>query len=380
SRDDGGNGGGTGGGANGEKAAAAKAPDRLWTFQARSPDSRAEVLPAGSGVAMPAGIVLCGVNAESGATTWQANLADGWRYTAADKRIYALRDAGEGAALAVCEIDMSDGQPGDPLAELADYAGSENRNQILCVADDTAYLAARAASGKDWYLLAVGLDDGRQRWRAPLDAAEQENLPPLLCAAVTGDALVWYRSDSAYTSSLWIGVHAKADGKERWKLSEPYDDGKPVQIVHDDRHLYLASVALSALKITDGETAWLFGDRRDVGDSAGETRVYGEPALRDGVVYCTEGDRGLVAVDALTGSLNWAEKGLKNRHLSRAEAPAVGARYVYGLDDRGLRAVEIKTRQAAWTLSTDATVLTADTERGHLYVRREKETFALPLD
>ncbi|MFF5106600.1 protein kinase [Streptomyces sp. NPDC000134] len=370
-----------GGGTNGRTTArTVKPPARLWTFAVHIPNARAEVLAAGSGVAIPAGIVLCGVNAESGEGSWQADLADGWRYAADGKKLYALRDPGAGDALAVCEIDMTDGQPGDPLAEVEDLAGGEPRNQILCVAKNTAYLAARAAAGDSWYLLALGLDDGRVRWRTALDAARQRHEPPLLCAAVTGDRLVRFRSDSGLSSFLEVTAHGLADGKEKWSQSEPYDGPPPTRIVHDDRHFYLGADALKAVRLTDGETAWRFGDLRDAGDSAGETRLYGAPEVRDGAVYCTEGDRGVVSVDALTGTLNWLEKGLKNRHLNRDEAPAVGEKYVYGLDDQGLRAVDLRTRTAVWTLPTDATVLSADTGRGRLYVRKEKETFALPLD
>ncbi|GAA4799760.1 protein kinase domain-containing protein [Streptomyces ziwulingensis] len=367
------------GGDDGENAArVVKAPARLWTMPVHISAGRADVLPAGTGLAVPAGILLSGANAESGEATWQANLADGWRYTGDGTALYALRDPDEGDALAVCGIDTADGTLGEPLAELGGLAGDEPRNQILRVDKKVAYLTARAASGDAWYLLAVGLDDGRERWRAPIDAARQVNLPPLLCGAVAGDRLVTYRADSE-TSFLSLAVRAVADGKEHWSQTTPYDGPAPAEIVHDERHLYFGSSGLEAVRISDGGTGWIFGNGRDAGDSAGETRLYGAPVVRDGVVYCTEGDRGVVSVDAATGTLNWLEKGLAGRGLVRDEAPAVGEKYVYSLDDKGLRAVDLSTRRAVWTYPTDATVLTADSERGRLYVREEKETFALPL-
>ncbi|GHB74765.1 hypothetical protein GCM10010377_76500 [Streptomyces viridiviolaceus] len=357
----------------------AKPPARLWTFTIRIPADHADVLSVGSGLAMPAGIVLCGVNAESGVLTWQANIADTWRYAPGGKTLYALRDADEGGSAALCEIDPTDGSLGEPLAELKDFAGDEARNQVLCVAEKTAYLVARAASASNWYVCAVDLSDGRVRWRTPIEAPQDENRPPMLCGSVVGDRLVLYRSDSGL-SFLRLAVHGISDGKQHWTLSEPYDGAPPDRVVHDERHLYFGAAALKAVRITDGETAWRFGDLRDVGDSAGETRLYGAPVLHDGVLYAAEGDRGIVAVDAATGTVNWLEKNLKGRHLNRDAPPAVGDKYVYSLDDKGLRAVDLRTHRAVWTLATDASVLTADHDRDRLYVRREKETFALPLD
>ncbi|MCZ0972058.1 PQQ-binding-like beta-propeller repeat protein [Streptomyces albulus] len=113
----------------------------------------------------------------------------------------------------------------------------------------------------------------------------------------------------------------------------------------------------------------------------GEERRYGTPVVQDGVVYCTEADRGLVAVDALSGTLNWQEKGLSGRKSLRDVGVAVGKRYAYCADDKGVRAVDLKTREAVWTYEATPVVLTADAdaEAGHLYVRQEKRTLALPL-
>ena len=355
-----------------------KAPSRLWTFAVRRPNSGGDVLLAGRGLAVPAGIVLSGVNPESGEGTWQTNMADTWRSASDGTTVYALREHDEGAALAVCEIDPTDGQPGKPLVEVKDFAGGEARNQLLCVVKGRAYVVARASSGKRWYLVALDLRGGRERWRSPVDAAAQEYAPPMLCGAVSGDALVLCRADSGI-EFLRLSVHALADGKKRWSLSEPYSGTPPTRLVHDTRHVYLSDESLGARKLSDGGIGWLFGNTRDVGGSAGETRLYGAPALRDGVVYCTEGDRGVVAVDAVTGSINWLEKDLKGRHLNRDVPPVVGKKYVYSLDDKGLRAVDLRTHRAVWTYETDATVLTADHGRGRLYVREERATFALPL-
>ncbi|MCB5908911.1 protein kinase domain-containing protein [Streptomyces pinistramenti] len=372
---------GTRPGASGGGGAAAepvKAPSRLWTFASRRPDSGGDVLLTAHGLAMPAGIVLAGVNPESGEGTWQANMSDAWRWATDGTKVYALREHDEGKALAVCTIDPADGRFGKPLAELTDFAGGEARNQLLCVVKDSAYVVARASSGGRWHLLAVDLRRGRERWRSPVEAPGREYAPPMLCGAVSGERLVVCRADAGI-HFLRLSVHAVADGKKRWSQSEPYSGAPPGRLVLDGRHLYLGDETLGAKKLSDGGIGWLFGTQRNVGSSAGESRLYGAPALRDGVVYCTEGDRGVVAVDAVTGSINWLEKGLAGRRLNRDVPPVVGKKYVYSLDDKGLRAVDLRTRSAVWTFPTDATVLSADHARGRVYVREERATFALPL-
>ncbi|WEV29522.1 serine/threonine-protein kinase [Streptomyces sp. 71268] len=361
-------------------AAPAKPPTRLWTFPIRCPEEYGDVLPTKQGLAVPAGIVLTGVNAESGEGTWQANMGDGWRWASDGTRVHALREHDEGRSLALGEIDPTSGRLGELRVDTTDFAGDEARNQLLCVAGGRAYLVARTTSGNRWYLLAVALRTGREHWRRPVDEPADQYGPPFVGGSVTGGNLFLWRKDS-YTESVEVAVHATGDGRQRWSETEDYSSVPPSRVVRDERHVYLCDEAVMARDLADGTLGWLFGENgsRDVGDSAGEERVYGAPALRDGVLYCAQGDRGVVAVDALTGSLNWLEKDLKGRRLNRDVPPVIGRKYLYSLDDQGLRAVDLTTRRAVWTYETDATVLTPDYARERLYVREPRETFALPL-
>ncbi|MFD7921216.1 protein kinase [Streptomyces sp. NPDC059740] len=368
-----------GGGAGGRTGAKPKTPTPLWSTNMWCPETGGEAMTAGRNLALRAGIVLQGVNAESGASTWQANVADVWRSASDGRKMYALREHDEGAALAVCEVAPTDGELGKPLAELSAFTGKEARNQLLCVADGVAYLVARAASGGHWYLVAADLGSGRERWRSPVGAPEEENTPKMLWGRVAGSRLVTCQAPVMDIHFVTLAAHDKTDGHRLWSTSEGFTGKPPTPPALDAHNIYLGDETLTARRISDGELAWMFGHDRNVGDSAGETRLYGPPLVHDGVVYCAEADRGTVVVDAVSGTLNWQEKGFSGKSL-RDVTPAVGDRYLYAADDQGVRAVDLRTRTAVWTYRTTPLVLSADRTHGHLLVRQEKQTTALPLD
>ncbi len=373
--------GGGGGGAKKKDAVdRPKPPAPLWSTGLWCPDSGGDVMSAGRNLVMRAGIVLCGINAESGKSTWQANIEETWRSATDGTRVYALRGHEEKAAsLAVCEVSQTNGYLGKPLAELAAFDGKEQFNQLLCVVDGIAYLVARSASGKRWYLVAADLDSGKERWRSPVDEPQAAGTPPVLCGGVVGSRVVLCGSPAKDSHFFRLSAHDKGHGRQLWEMSETFAGTPPTRLVADDHNVYLGAESLTARRLSDGGLAWLFGNGRDVGDSAGEERRYGAPVVQEGVVYCVEADRGLIAVDALSGTLNWQEKGLSGRKNQRETAPAIGKRYAYCVDDKGLRAVDLHAREAVWTYETKPLVLTADPKGGRLYVRQEKRTIALPL-
>ncbi|WP_435602190.1 protein kinase domain-containing protein [Streptomyces sp. bgisy130] len=369
-----------GGGTKKDAVDRPKPPAPLWSAGLRCPDHGGEVMRVGRNLAMRAGIVLCGINAESGQTTWQANVTDPWRSATEGSRVYALRDYKEaGAALAVCEVLQSDGYLGKPLVELSAFTGKEQYNQLLCVTDGIAYLVARAASGGRWYLVAADLDSGNERWRSPVEGPRAGGMPPALCGAVVGSRVVLCGSPRFGSKFLPLSAHDKRHGRKLWSVSETFEGLPPFRLALDDRNLYLGAKSLTARRLSDGGPEWLYGIGLDTGDSGGEERTYGAPTVHDGVVYCTNADRGLMAVDAASGTLNWQEKGLSGRKSMRNVAPAVGKRYAYCADDKGLRAIDLRTRQAVWTYESEPMVLTADPGGGRLYVRQEKRSIALPL-
>ncbi|MGV4927026.1 serine/threonine-protein kinase (plasmid) [Streptomyces sp. BHT-5-2] len=356
-----------------------KPPTALWSTPLWCPSTGGEVMRVGRNLAMRAGIVLCGINAESGSSTWQASIEETWRSASDGTRMYALRGYQDAVSLAVCEVAQTDGSLGKPLVELSAFAGKEKLNQLLCVVDGVAYLVAKAASGGHWYLVAADLGTAKERWRSPVEGPQTEGAPPALCGAVSGARVVLCGSPAEGSKFIRLSVHDKADGHQLWDLSETFAGTPPSRLVLDDHNVYLGSDGLTARQLSDGKLAWVFGMQRDVGDSAGEERKYGTPIVQDGVVYCTEADRGLIAVDALSGTLNWQEKGLSGRKSLRDVAPAVGKRYAYCADDKGVRAVDLQARKAVWTYEATPLVLTGDATAGRLYVRQEKRSLALPL-
>ncbi|MCK7626551.1 serine/threonine-protein kinase [Streptomyces sp. RS10V-4] len=369
-----------GGGTKKDAVDRPKPPSALWSAGLWCPESGGEVMPVGRNLAMRAGIVLCGINAESGQSTWQANIADVWRSATDGTRLYALRDYQEdAAALAVCEVSQTDGQLGKPLAELAAFTGKEQYNQLLCVAGGTAYLVARAASGGRWYLVAADLGTGKERWRSPVDAPQSKGFPAALYGGVVGSRVVLCAYPASDTKFLRLSAYDKGSGKQAWAVSETFAGAPPTRLVADEHNLYLAADTLTARRLSDGGLEWLFGNGRDGEGSGGDQRRYGAPTLQDGVVYSVREDQGLLAVDALSGTLNWQEQGLSGRKSKRDVAPAVGKRYAYCVDDKGVRAVDLKSRKAVWTYASEPVVLTADAQGGRLYVRQEKRTLALPL-
>ncbi|MEU9124398.1 protein kinase [Streptomyces sp. NPDC048506] len=370
----------TGGGKKKDAVDRPKPPTQLWSNALWCPDSGGEVMRVGRNLVMRAGIVLCGINAESGQSTWQANIADPWRSATDGTRVYALREHDEAAAsLAVCEVAQTTGYPGKPLVELSAFTGKEQYNQLLCVADGIAYLVARAASGKAWYLVAADLGSGKERWRSPVDGPQAEGVPAVLCGAVVGSRVVLCGSPSKGSSFIGLSAHDKGHGRQLWEMSETFAGTPPSRLVADDRNVYLGAANLTARRLSDGGLEWLVGMGGDGDSSAGGERRYGAPTVQDGVVYCTDGDRGLISVDALSGTLNWQEKGLSGRKSKRDVAPAIGKQYAYCADDKGLRAIDLHTRKAVWTYEATPLVLTADSKGGQLYIRQEKRTIALPL-
>lgn len=370
-----------GGGTKKDAVDRPKPPSQLWSTTIRCPDSGGEVMRVGRNLVMRAGIVLCGINSESGKGTWQANIAETWRSATDGTRVYALRGhTEEAAALAVCEVSQINGEPGKPLVELSAFTGKDQYNQLLCVADGIAYLVARAASGGRWYLVAADLKSGKERWRSRVEGPQSQGFPPVLSGAVAGSRVVLCGSPSEDSKFLRLSAHDKGHGRQLWEMAETFaGTTPPSRLVTDDRNVYLGAANLTARRLSDGGLEWLLENKGEDGDSPGEERRYGAPIVQDGVLYCTKADQGLIAVDALSGTLNWQEKGLSGRKNNQDVAPAIGERYAYCADDKGLRAVDLRTRRAVWTYETKPLVLSADAKGGHLYVRQEKRTIALPL-
>ncbi len=188
--------------------------------------------------------------------------------------------------------------------------------------------------------------------------------------------LLWQRAETG--DGLRVSVHDAGSGAERWAVSLEAPGATPDQLATDDDRVYVGAETLRALRLTDGETAWSFGARRDVGE-VGAQRRYGMPTVRDGVVYAVEGTRGVVAISAVFGTLQWTDTPPEGTNPHRDIAPVVTPSHIYSMDAAGLRAVRIRTQSTVWRYKTSADALTPDPDGKRLYLREEKKLIALPL-
>ncbi len=127
------------------------------------------------------------------------------------------------------------------------------------------------------------------------------------------------------------------------------DGGEPDlvrgRLVADSSHVYVGTGRLRALRLSDGGEAWTFA-------SGGSGQHYGPPSLKNGIVYATEKDRGVLAIDAGSGELRWGEEAGESVTAKLMGPPVVGAKYVYSRSGSGLRAIDPSSRRTAWTYKT----------------------------
>ncbi|MFC6954650.1 PQQ-binding-like beta-propeller repeat protein [Halorubellus litoreus] len=165
------------------------------------------------------------------------------------------------------------------------------------------------------YLHAIDKDSGEHVWRKPM--------PEMNTAPAVGEGRVF----AAGNASFVVGIDLET-GKEQWKWgtgdivrsSPKYHDGS-VYVGCDDDTFY-------ALDPEEGFSQWEF----DVSDDASGLRMYGSPAVRDGVVYVStwgpEGEPSFVyGLDADDGDEVWKQS--LGFGIGGAAPPAVGEEYLF---------------------------------------------------
>ncbi|MEV6569772.1 protein kinase [Streptomyces sp. NPDC051577] len=354
-------------------------PSALWAKDGPNTSRRAGPTRSGDVLVDPGGSAVTGINLKTGKYDWSELVEDATRVAVDGKATYILRMSTDAdKALAVIAVPRAADDKKPPVLTLAAFDGGEQRNQLLCVRDGTAFLHAKAVSGDTWFLVAANLASGKELWRAPAPAPSGRFDRVYLLAALTKGGLLVCEKAQAM-DGLTLSLRDPATGKERWHKTLIVPGEPPSGFTADEEHVYFGADALQAVRLTDGGMAWSFGADRDLGNNAQGQRRYGIPALRNGVVYATEGGRGLVGVDARTGAGKWVEKTRKDTLTTGEAPPVVGAAYVYDIDTIGLRAVELGTGRPAWRYTCTARSLYGDPDGALLFALEAHKTFALPM-
>ncbi|MEN8656016.1 protein kinase [Streptomyces sp. 21So2-11] len=214
--------------------------------------------------------------------------------------------------LSIKSFDLIRGVLDPPLVTFQDFNGRLLGTQLLCAADGVLYLAAGQGkeSGKgvgfrsdqSWFLLAVNTRTRKIIWRRPLPqrSATSQRLH-FLASQVMEKHLVLLQETSG--GKVRLSVRDTRTGNVRWEqsmaVSEP--DDVQGQLAVDLFYVYPPVGALRALRLSDGKEEWNFGD--------GRSRRTGPPTATTHAVYAVEEGLGVVAVDPMTGELQWEEKG-----------------------------------------------------------------------
>ncbi|WP_425828876.1 protein kinase domain-containing protein [Streptomyces fractus] len=363
-----------------EKAADPKATDTrdrrdlepLWKdegyFESSVVDGGKAMIPAMvGGVAVAMRGYARGLDVSDGAKKWDDHIGGGWQWTAADGKLYHLsynvyQDDRAGAPVTVESIAPRTGKKIKTLARLADTTDQLEGNQLLCVADDIAYVVVGKGTGEKlgyakaqkWTLRAVNCATGKTLWSKPLPRrAELDQSMYVLAAKVAGGRLVTYQQMKE--DEVHIVVRDLKTGGIVWNVPYLVEDVAPLWagIAADDAHLYIGGSRLRAVRLKDGKARW----------QTPEGRAFGPPTLDGGVVYAVGEGIGLAAYKASGGERLWVEKDGSADAQSRAWRPLVGKQCAYYRNGGQLRGVDLKSHEIAWTYKTDGDRFYANPER-----------------
>ncbi|TGA84226.1 hypothetical protein E4099_31545, partial [Streptomyces palmae] len=325
----------------------------VWWRQVPPTDSQFPPLAVADLILVQHDRSLRALDARTGEKRWTSSYTrDGgyapWTLALEKDRLYAFRDeVNPRNALSLHSVDLKTGSLRSLPVSLPDFDGGRRAHEtrLLLVAGGTAYVYAQKRaeekSDEGWHIVAIDLRTGRERWRKPVGYDGQDGIT----AKARGRHLVTARPMED-TLEAWD----TRTGKVIWDWSLPgtglflYRN----QLALDSTCLYYSTSELRSIPFRDPNGGWRFGKGRDKGLATG-SRLYGRPALKDGVVYAAEGTRGLVAVDARDGTLLWECDIDQKPNLDTT--PLVGKKYVYLADDRSsqISAIDLRDHKVAWT-------------------------------
>ena len=356
------------------------APRMVWKAFVEGDLGDAVPIPVGDDLVLVAeGRLLC-VDPRTGKRRAESELVGAPKTVLSDgERLFAL-DGSDPQHLV--PVDLTTGSFREPLAEFGDLDWLDIR---LVIAIGRS-VVVEGKSRKGWVRIAVDSRTGKQRWRrsmpTPADTFDD------LIATPMGSSFLRTQGESV---SL---INART-GAPRWSVQIPkkYSRGITAGLRHalSSDHLFLGTTEVLALRLSDGRTTWNFGKGREFGeDYDPDLPHYGPPIVKDGVVYTTERDNGLIALDARSGRLLWEEDKAAASSLSFAATPAVNGKYFYASPDNDAQwaaAIDLRTHRVAWTFQSplgdrggvSPTIMTLPKAK-RLIVVRGTGVCALPLD
>ncbi|MER5438978.1 protein kinase [Streptomyces sp. NPDC002790] len=376
-----------------KKTADPKAPDTrgrrdldpLWKdegyFETSVVDGGKSMIPAiVDGVAIAMRGYARGFAVSDGAKKWDDHISSGWQWTAADGKLYHLtynvaEDDKAGGPVTLETIAPRTGKKVNTLARLADTTDHLEGNQLLCVADDIAYVAVGKGKGdkigyapaQKWTLRAVDCRTGKALWSRPLPSRDElDQSMYFLGATVAGGRLVTYQQ--LKEDEPHIVVRDLKTGGILWNVPYLVEDVATLwaAMAADDTHLYIGGTRLRAVRLKDGKAQW----------QTPESRAFGPPTLNGGVVYAVGEGVGLAAYKAGSGERLWTEKDGSADEQSRAWRPLVGKQCAYYRNGAQLRAVDLDSHEISWTYKTDGDRFYANPERTRIFAMSDTAKLA----
>ncbi|MFI2350160.1 PQQ-binding-like beta-propeller repeat protein [Streptomyces sp. NPDC019443] len=342
--------------------AQAKDPREAWRRTIKSEVTRIPPMAVGDSVVLPTDEGLLSLDATSGKQRWlNKDLKQAWQLHSDGARIYVLLPGGShGHQLSPHTVNLTDGRT-TPLTAFGKFDKPVQQAQLLDVANGTLYLAARkGASGdpgpvqeKSWHVMAVSLSTGKELWSTPLRSYRIGVLEETIVSARSGSRLVLCRKATT-GNALEVSARDVRTGAELWKATVARGETDtsvllPGELAVDGRHVYFGADEALALRLSDGSVAWRFGEGRD-SIAAADARSYGTPAVKDGVVYVTEYQGGLVGLAAADGNLRWEEQP-RNQFPALRIPPVIHGSHVFSSDGTQLGAVNVASYKKDWTFS-----------------------------
>ncbi|THA83096.1 serine/threonine-protein kinase [Streptomyces sp. A0592] len=326
-----------------------------------------------------------GLDPATGAAKWEDPAVYFMRRTATDgTKVYATDyTLDEAEPLRVSTVDMATGKINAPFGVLKDLRAILFGTQLLCATGDAVYLVGGRgthapdgfAKDQTWFLLKVDARSGAKLWEVPLPGRpDKSSRLHFLSAHAVGNHLVLVQQSAEGEPRLV--VHDAQTGRALW--DKPLDGKQSAlsraRVAVDERHVYPAAGELTAFGLADGKAAWRF-------QGQAPTARFSPPAVKDGVVYAVEENRGMVALDATTGALRWAEKSraVPSEDLDAPPAVGIGHVYAYSRASSGLMAADIRTGAVTRPFKAARARYFAHPSAGRLIALGDEYVAAYPL-